>query len=56
MNEQEILDELAANDAKVVRAVVEKLSMGTDDSRLVEYNERQQVLRERLAEVRNAAA
>lgn len=52
MTEQEILNELAANDQKVIRAVVEKLSMGTDDSRLVEYNQRQQELREMLRVLR----
>ncbi len=56
MTEQEILAELAANDQKVIRAAVEKLTMGTDDSYLIVYNERQAELRKMLVEVRNAAA
>ena len=55
MTEAEILAELNANDQKIIRALVEKASMGTDDSRLVEYNVRQSELREMLRVLKGQA-
>lgn len=56
MTELEILDELTANDKKIIRALVEKVSLGMDDTRLVDYNVRQEELRAMLQEIRNAVA
>ena len=52
MTEQEIVDQLATNEQKIVRSILDKLVNATDDSRLVEWYNTQEALREQLRQLR----
>lgn len=55
MTEQEILNQLAANDLKAIRPLLAFLAGQEDGERIAALDEEQKSLRTQLAEVRNAA-